>query len=390
VTLTDFGVARAAQETRLTTTGALVGTPQYMSPEQAQGNDVDHRTDIYSLAVVAYQMLAGRMPFDAATPHAVLHQVIYDPPPALHPQRPDLPAELEGILAKALAKDPAGRYNSASAFVEALEGLGARGARQAVPSAPGRPPAKAAPVAAGRVLQPRAPVRATAGAQPAVGPRFGLAWFLASTLAWAIGWALGIPLADATGRLIGPTGSITLVEVTSGLAYWLVLGLAVGTAQWLLLRRHMSGMWEWIVATAAGLGVVGSLKWTQAILIDPIMNNVFRWLEGMGWERVGFVAGMLMAMITEGLGGLLVGLAQWVTLQNRVPRHGRWLLVSTGAWAASGLVVSLLMMSLQLPDGDPATMWVPPLLAGVVVSAVTAAGAVRLLAGTAKEQHATI
>ena len=88
VTLTDFGVARAAQETRLTSTGSLLGTPQYMSPEQAQGEVVGHHTDIYSLGVVAYEMLTGRAPFGATTPHAVLHQLIYDPPPPVCSRRP--------------------------------------------------------------------------------------------------------------------------------------------------------------------------------------------------------------------------------------------------------------------------------------------------------------
>ncbi len=121
VTLTDFGIARAAQETRLTSTGAIVGTPEYMSPEQAKGLTVDARSDQYSLAVVAYEMLSGQVPFQADSTLALLHKVAYDPPPPICQTRPDLPMEVEKVLAKALAKKPGDRYPSVSAFVEALE-----------------------------------------------------------------------------------------------------------------------------------------------------------------------------------------------------------------------------------------------------------------------------
>jgi len=119
-TLADFGVARASGQMTLTKAGGLVGTPQYMSPEQAQGEQVDHRTDVYSLGVVAYEMLTGQTPFGAATPHAVLHQLIYEPPPSVRSRRPDLPAEVDRVLAIVLAKEPASRYQMATSFVETL------------------------------------------------------------------------------------------------------------------------------------------------------------------------------------------------------------------------------------------------------------------------------
>jgi serine/threonine-protein kinase len=85
VTLTDFGIAKAATDAeQLTRTGMLMGTPEYMAPEQAEGSNVDHRTDLYSLGIVLYQMLVGRVPFRGTTPHATLHAVIYEPPPAPH------------------------------------------------------------------------------------------------------------------------------------------------------------------------------------------------------------------------------------------------------------------------------------------------------------------
>jgi len=120
VTLTDFGIARAAEEARLTTTGTLMGTPEYMSPEQARGEHVDHRTDLYSLGVVAYEMLSGQTPFGGTTPHGVLYKHVNEPPPSICPLQPQLPAGVEPVLARGLAKNPAERYPTATAFVAAL------------------------------------------------------------------------------------------------------------------------------------------------------------------------------------------------------------------------------------------------------------------------------
>lgn len=82
VKVADSGIARPAESTRLTRTGVLLGTPEYMSPEQATGDAVDHRTDLYALGVVAYEMLTGRVPFQGTTPYAVLHAAIYQAPPS--------------------------------------------------------------------------------------------------------------------------------------------------------------------------------------------------------------------------------------------------------------------------------------------------------------------
>ena len=121
VTLTDFGIARAAQESRLTATGTIVGTPEYMSPEQVRGLTADARSDQYSLAVVTYEMLSGRVPFEADSTLALLHMVAYEPPPPIHEARADLPVGVQTVLARALAKQPGDRYATARAFVEALE-----------------------------------------------------------------------------------------------------------------------------------------------------------------------------------------------------------------------------------------------------------------------------
>jgi hypothetical protein len=120
VTLLDFGIARAAQEGRLTGTGTVVGTPEYMSPEQARGMSVDARTDQYSLGVVAYQILCGQVPFQADSTLALMYKIVHEPPPPLSQYRPDLPPEVGAVLERALAKEPGARYACTSAFVEAL------------------------------------------------------------------------------------------------------------------------------------------------------------------------------------------------------------------------------------------------------------------------------
>jgi serine/threonine protein kinase len=120
VTLTDFGIARAAQDTRLTSTGMLVGTPEYMSPEQARGEEVDYRTDQYSLGIVAYEMLSGQTPFGGTTPHGVLYKQVFELPPPICQAQPGLPSGVEAVLGQALAKEPGQRYATVAAFAEAL------------------------------------------------------------------------------------------------------------------------------------------------------------------------------------------------------------------------------------------------------------------------------
>jgi len=119
--LTDFGIAKAAAGTRLTQTGAIVGTPEYMSPEQARGEDVREATDIYSLGLVFYEMIVGRTPFRADSTPAILYKQVHEQPAPLRSYVPNLPPEIDSVLAIALAKDPPLRFKSAGEFASALE-----------------------------------------------------------------------------------------------------------------------------------------------------------------------------------------------------------------------------------------------------------------------------
>ena len=145
VVLTDFGVARIIKDSvQQTATGTILGSPVYMSPEQGRGERVSYRSDIYSLGIVLYELLTGRVPFDADTPFAVVLKHISEPLPPPRSLRPDLPMGLERVLLKALAKDPAERFQDAAAFGAAVrEQAGAGGAstnlRLATPANPGAP-----------------------------------------------------------------------------------------------------------------------------------------------------------------------------------------------------------------------------------------------------------
>lgn len=120
--VTDFGIARAAAgDARLTQTGVAVGTPAYMSPEQAMGErELDGRSDQYSLGVVGYQMLVGETPFKAANTPAMLVKHLSEAPRAVRDRRPDVPDSLSAVIDRALAKKPEDRWPSAAAFRDAL------------------------------------------------------------------------------------------------------------------------------------------------------------------------------------------------------------------------------------------------------------------------------
>jgi eukaryotic-like serine/threonine-protein kinase len=119
VKITDFGIARAADAVALTTTGQVIGTPQYLSPEQAEGKTATEASDIYSLGVVLYECLAGRRPFDAESPIATALAHVREQPP---PLPDDIPVAMRRTVETALAKDPGDRFTSVAELAAALSG----------------------------------------------------------------------------------------------------------------------------------------------------------------------------------------------------------------------------------------------------------------------------
>ena len=120
VFLADFGLARILSLSQQTTGSSVIGTPAYMSPEQGQGLKADHRSDIYSLGVMLYEMVTGHVPYEAETPMGVVLKHIRDPLPSPRTFFPDLSESVEGVILKAMAKEPDDRYQSAAEMVEAL------------------------------------------------------------------------------------------------------------------------------------------------------------------------------------------------------------------------------------------------------------------------------
>ncbi|MDW8243592.1 MAG: serine/threonine-protein kinase [Thermogemmata sp.] len=120
VKLTDFGLARAVEDVQLTSSGVVAGSPLYMSPEQARGEAIDFRTDLFSLGTVLYEAASGHSPFAAPTPLSVLRRITDEEVPPLHQLDPTIPRELSDIISKLMAKRPEQRYASAKAVAEAL------------------------------------------------------------------------------------------------------------------------------------------------------------------------------------------------------------------------------------------------------------------------------
>src|ERR1041385_1629023 len=121
VKITDFGIAKVTASDQFTMTGSIVGTPHYMSPEQVQGRGVDGRSDQFSLAVIAYEMLTGEKPYTGEHLTTVVYKIVSEdplPPPRLNPS---LSGGIEAVIRKALSKRADGRYRTCQEFMEALE-----------------------------------------------------------------------------------------------------------------------------------------------------------------------------------------------------------------------------------------------------------------------------
>ena len=182
--VTDFGIGRAADLSTMTRTGAVMGTPHYMAPEQARGMRVDIRSDIYSLGIAIYQMLTGELPFNAETPWEVIRQHIEAKPPQLRRGRPDVPRALESVVERCLEKDPARRYQTPSemavALAQVMPGVVSAPAQPQTPSTP--PPTPAVSTPPPPPAPPPPPQAAPAAPAPPMSP--GTTWMQQWAKAW--------------------------------------------------------------------------------------------------------------------------------------------------------------------------------------------------------------
>ncbi|HLX56636.1 MAG TPA: protein kinase [Ktedonobacteraceae bacterium] len=161
--LTDFGIAKVLNEPAsanvvamqtLTTTGMIIGTPEYLSPEQATGAPIDNRSDIYSLGIVLFQLLSGRVPFTGTTPVAVAIKHATEQPPSFAQLNLDVPRGVEEVILKALAKKPEQRYATAGDLARALRAAATEAQISNAPTfmAAVKPVAKVAPLATAETL----------------------------------------------------------------------------------------------------------------------------------------------------------------------------------------------------------------------------------------------
>lgn len=193
VTLMDFGIAKALQGgAQMTRTGTMVGTPEYMSPEQAEGRQIDQRSDIYSLGVMLYQLLTGRVPFQAETPTAVLLAHLTKVPQPPTQLNPSIPPAVEAVVMRSLAKRPEERFPTAGELARALAqaASGAPASTYVPPTViPGRPTSAPPPVYAPPASQPgyalHTPTPPPLPPQPKSGR--GVNWLLWGGLALAAG-----------------------------------------------------------------------------------------------------------------------------------------------------------------------------------------------------------
>ena len=267
----------------------MLGTLGYMSPEQAEGEPLDHRTDLWSLGVVLYEMLAGRRPFPGATPSAVAEAILSGDPAPVSKLRPEIPAGLDRILTTALGKTPAARYQSAQAFERDLLGLGLAldlpagftpsGGLLPIEAPPTAPPARrrwalaaALIVAAGAMA---VAVWALAGAPVHLGGALSLTLVASRPLsAVVLQWTLWLALMTVVMRWLGRTrerqtdaGAGTLAHPRSTLIIGLVctgffLACAVGSV--LPAGPRRPAFIPYFFLGFAALGVPMILDWRNA------------------------------------------------------------------------------------------------------------------------------
>jgi predicted Ser/Thr protein kinase len=226
VVLTDFGIARMISGPQMTASGTMVGTPSYMSPEQGLGQPGDHRSDIYSLGVVLYQLAVGTLPYDADTPIAIVLKHVNEPLPPPSSINPDIPEGLERVIYKALAKSPEERYQSIEDMALHLDDLDAASTlvipmtTATAPTAVHDPVTPAFNMSAAAVAASTRNVAADrptpVPAAPVAGPSWGL-WIVLLGLVLALLGVVGGAYATFTGLIPLPNmrGEGELEEGTS-------------------------------------------------------------------------------------------------------------------------------------------------------------------------------
>jgi serine/threonine-protein kinase len=273
VKVLDFGLAKLVHEApglsehmSLTRTGVVFGTPEYMSPEQAEGGAIDPRTDLYALGVILYQMVTGEVPFSAPTVLALIAKTVQDPPepPSARMRGGELPPALEALILRCLEKSPAQRPQNAEEVIEALDEIcaahpdpqaGDTPSRSASASASGRMPATPAPSPAGGVRQRPDPSR------PDSGP--GQVAFAPTLMSQVTPQGVAaMPTAEAAAK--GPVTAPVAASPSWGTSSQMAVGEAGGAddagdaGEELVPARPPGRPRRWAFAAAAGLVLAGA------------------------------------------------------------------------------------------------------------------------------------
>jgi len=276
--LTDFGLVRLLDSTMHTTTGSVSGTPAYMSPEQSRGEKVDHRTDIYSLGIMLYEMLAGAVPFQSDTTFGMLMKHINDPPPPIK----GLSSDMNILIDRALAKDPSMRYESAGELANEFMAL-----FNGQTISPGtlhiaemaRKAAEASRAKAQQAVEPPSRFRWV---------RFALEATLAASLLFVI-FRFVRPTTTtltATPAPVNPdiaAGRVRFDDFSGGETYMDQITLSLNNVEIPEDGTHFEG---WLVSNDGEFRKIGSVILNavgvgQIILIDPDQKNLFQNFNGV-------------------------------------------------------------------------------------------------------------
>ncbi|MBS0201634.1 MAG: serine/threonine protein kinase [Planctomycetes bacterium] len=343
VKLTDFGLARAVDDASLTQSGVIAGTPQYMAPEQANGDAVDYRADLFSLGSVMYAMCVGHSPFRASTTMGVLKRVCHDPPRPIQELNPDIPAWLCDIVMKLLAKSPTDRFQSARQVAELLEKWLAHiqqpmavpppGPTSPTPSPTPRPAANPA-VPPKPVVQDWNQQARTIFFQSISGRQVLFLWLAGVAGTIAFNPSMGRPVRMNLPELVLVSGMMGLM-----VAFWGTLFIA-------LIRF----LWANVMVFAAGPAIAERPRSVPPDSSAASPAGSPTTIRGLPPESLAMLAGIGTLLVSNVVFAAIVTIVVWRVLVARSPSHAGPVETDSGLDRVDVAAVSGVPLQTVLPD----------------------------------------